>query len=173
MANEIRFTFYFTHMTSLFCYYFNKCKRMTRNVHVFAGQCALREKLMWACRAVPEPASPGRLWDPWFTARLDSACISPAWKHSPSWAYLKTKPNLLNQPFRKLRNFTQKRTQSFLSLLSSCTFCPLVFFLPLQETQECSRPCTQESSSTHVEDMPGLQIPGEFLESIFPTKVSP
>lgn len=117
-------------MTSLFCYYFNKCKRMTRKVHVFAGECALREKFTRARRAVPEPSSPGRLWDPWFTAQLDSACINPAWKHSPSWAYLKQNQTCLNQPFKKFRHFTERRMPSFLSLLSSLHFLSPRFLPP-------------------------------------------
>ena len=128
MVNEIWFTFYFTHMASLFCYSFNKCKRMVRKAHVFSRERALRETFTLTRRAVPEPSSPGRLWDPWFTTQLESACINSAWKHSPSWACLKTNQTCLNQSFKKFRNFTQalkvtqKRMQSFLSLLSSLHF---------------------------------------------------
>ena len=182
MVNEIWFTFYFTHMASLVSYSFNKCKRMVRKAHVFSRERALREKFTLTRRAVPEPSSPGRLWDPWFTTQLESACINSAWKHSPSWACLKTNQTCLNQSFKKFRNFTQdlkvtqKRMQSFLSLLSSLHFLSFSSYLYKKQRNApvlvCSRSVPPTWRTRQVSKSQGNFL-NQFSRQRFLPKITP
>lgn len=101
---------------------------MTRKLHVFAGN-VLGEKFTQARRAVPEPSSPGRLWDPWPTARLGPSVHQPSLETQPFMSIPEQNPNLLEPTIKSLDIFTEKRMLSFLSLLSSLHF--YLIFPPL------------------------------------------
>lgn len=171
MVHKICFTFNFTHMTSHFCYHFNKCMRMTRKICMVTGEYALQENLndpksnsrdlyhSWRCHSQISPAS-------MFSRPqhcLDCACLDQVRNTAPL-IYSKTKQkvtfsNHLKSSKISLRIWRSRNRQHSLSVLSSvCYFFPsLIFFLSLRNRKYCC-PCLQ-ISSIPMEDTRGLRIP--------------
>ena len=130
----------------------------------------------------PRTFQPWAALESWFTTQLDSARINPAWKHSPSWACLKTNQTCLNQPFKKFRNFTQdlkvtqKRMQSFLSLLSSLHFLSFPFYLYKKQMNApvlvCSRSVPPTWRTRQVSKSQGNFL-SQFSQQRFLPKITP